>query len=189
MRKSRQEAAATRARIVDTAAKEFRRHGIAGAGLTEIMAAAGLTHGGFYRHFETKDQLVAEALTAALAEQAAKREAVGLKALVTHYLSAAHRDAPDQGCPLAALGAEIARGDAAARAQATAGLEGLVGSLAGSLSARRGDVAPRAARDWALAAAATLVGAVTLARMVDDPALSKAVLARARESVLRSSGV
>jgi TetR/AcrR family transcriptional repressor of nem operon len=187
MRKSRQEAAATRARIVETASTELRRQGIAGAGLAEIMAAAGLTHGGFYRHFETKDQLVAEALAAALAHQAAKREAERppLKAIVTQYLSTAHRDAPGQGCPLVSLGAEIARAGATVRAEATSGFEDLVTSLA----ARRGDLSDTAARDWAVVALSTMVGALTLARIAGDPVLSENILDRARESILQSAGL
>ncbi len=183
MRKSRQEAAATRARIVDTAATELRRRGIAGAGLAEIMAAAGLTHGGFYRHFETKDQMVAEALAAALAEQASKRVSThpDLKALVSNYLSVAHRDAPAHGCPLVSLGADIARAGPPVRAEATSGLMALVGALA----ARRDDLSGQEALDWAMVAAATMVGALTLARITDDAVLSGTILDSARDSVLR----
>src|SRR6266478_7826505 len=111
MRKSKQEAAITRQRIVKAAAAEFRRNGIAGTGLADLMAAAGLTHGGFYRHFDSKDQIVAEACTAAaetllrqLAAPVAKKSSRrGLKTIVEKYLSAAHRDEPADGCPIAAL--------------------------------------------------------------------------------------
>src|SRR3984885_6354146 len=99
MRKSKQEAAETRRRIVEAAAGEFRQKGIANAGLSDLMAAAGLTHGGFYRHFESKDQLVAEAYaTAADSVLATLADAVGkktgeraLKAAMGVYLSKAHR--------------------------------------------------------------------------------------------------
>src|SRR6267378_3479951 len=96
MRKSRWEAARTRKRIIEAAAQEFRRNGIARTGLADLMAAAGLTHGGFYRHFESKDQLVAEACAAAL-DSNARTAAValsrhgkrnGFKAFVANYLSA-----------------------------------------------------------------------------------------------------
>src|SRR6267378_196712 len=130
MRKSKQEAAETRRRIVKAAAAKFRQNGIGGTGLSDLMAAAGLTHGGFYRHFDSKDQIVAEACTAAaksLAEQLAasaskKSPQRGLKAIVENYLSAAHRDEPADGCPVAALGSEIARGDERTRAAATQAL-------------------------------------------------------------------
>ena len=119
MRKSKQEAAATRQRIIMAAAAAFRKNGIAGTGLSDLMAAAGLTHGGFYRHFDSKDQIVAEACTAAgesLVEQLAasaseKAPQRGFNTIVESYLSAAHRDEPADGCPVAALGSEMARGD------------------------------------------------------------------------------
>ena len=100
MRKSKQEAAVTRRRIIKTAAAAFRKNGIAGTGLSDLMAAAGLTHGGFYRHFDSKDQIVAEACAAA-AESAIEQMAApaskksprsGLKPIVENYLSPAHRD-------------------------------------------------------------------------------------------------
>src|SRR5690242_15679255 len=103
------------------------------------MAAAGLTHGGFYRHFASKGQLVSEASAAALAvvtqrmEEAAsskKSPRKGLKAAVERYLSAAHRDAPSDGCPLAALGSELARAEDDTREVATKGFLELVDTLA-----------------------------------------------------------
>ena len=111
------------------AAAEFRQHGIAATGLADLMKAAGLTHGGFYRHFKSKDQLVAEACSAAIAtmnERVAssasrKRGRKGLKIAVANYLSTEHPDNPRDGCPLAALGAEMARADTQTRAAATAG--------------------------------------------------------------------
>src|SRR5256885_11676693 len=130
MRKSRIEAAKTRERIVTAAAAEFRQHGIAATGLADLMKAAGLTHGGFYRHFASKDQLVAEACSAAIAtmnERVAssasrKRGRKGLEAAVADYLSTEHRDNPRDGCPLAALGSEMARADPPTRAAATPGV-------------------------------------------------------------------
>jgi TetR/AcrR family transcriptional repressor of nem operon len=111
MRKSKQEAAETRRRIVKAAAAKFRQNGIGGTGLSDLMAAAGLTHGGFYRHFDSKDQIVAEACAAATESAIAtffsnKSPQSGLKARVAKYLSPAHRDDPSAGCPLAALGSE-----------------------------------------------------------------------------------
>src|ERR1700738_4699391 len=112
MKKSKLESAETRRRIVRTAAAEFRRNGINGTGLSDLMAAAGLTHGGFYRHFGSKDQLVAEACAAAteavletMKAAATHRTANnnGLQAIVEGYLSTEHRDNPSEGCPFAGL--------------------------------------------------------------------------------------
>src|SRR5262249_28392543 len=111
MRKSRIEAAKTRERIVTAAAAEFRQHGIAGTGLADLMKAAGLTHGGFYRHFASKDQLVAEACSAAIATMtermgssaSRKRGPKGLEAAVADYLSTEHRDKPPSRRPPAPL--------------------------------------------------------------------------------------
>ena len=108
MRKSREEAAQTRRRIVEAASCEFRKNGIVATGLNDLMKAAGLTHGGFYKHFESKDQLVAEATTAAvdaLLEGMAAHPTIS--AAVAAYLSTRHRDNPASGCPLAAIGSEL----------------------------------------------------------------------------------
>ena len=124
MRKSREEAAQTRKRIVEAASCEFRKNGIVATGLNDLMKAAGLTHGGFYKHFESKDQLVAEACaeaveTAILESLAgAASEGAGFAAA---YLSTGHRDSPATGCPLSAIGSELARSDEKTRAAATAG--------------------------------------------------------------------
>src|SRR2546421_221637 len=112
MRKSREEAAQTRQRIVNTAAAEIRKNGIVASGLNELMAAAGLTRGGFYKHFESKSQLVAEAFAQAARQVTVQRFATAAsrgKSPAAEYLSAAHRDHPDFGCPLAAIGAELGR--------------------------------------------------------------------------------
>src|SRR5260221_1399938 len=114
MRKSRIEAAKTRERIVTAAAAEFRQHGIAATGLADLMKAAGLTHGGFYKHFKSKDELVKavtttsiSASTATMRTNAEKRSGKkGLGTAVTRYLSAYHRDNPREGCPFASLGVE-----------------------------------------------------------------------------------
>jgi TetR/AcrR family transcriptional repressor of nem operon len=190
MRKSKQEAAATRQRIVTAAAAAFRKNGIAATGLNDLMAAAGLTHGGFYRHFDSKDQIVAEACTAAaesLVEQLAasvsrKSPQRGLKTIVENYLSAAHRDEPSDGCPLAALGSEMARADEKTRAAATQALLKLVGVIAYQFGKTRPDVARRRA----LVAAATMIGALTMSRMVTDSELSAGILREAKKQLVNS---
>ena len=192
MRKSKQEAAQTRQRIIKAAAAAFRKNGIAGTGLSDLMAAAGLTHGGFYRHFDSKDQIVAEACTAAvdsLVEQLAaaasgKSPRRGLKTIVENYLSAAHRDEPADGCPLAALGSEMARGDERTRAAATQAFLMLVGVIASQFGKTRPDVARRRA----LVAAATMIGALTVSRIVTDSELSAAILRQAERHLIRTAG-
>ena len=180
---SREETAKTRQRIVHAASAEFRKQGIAATGLAELMAAAGMTHGGFYRHFKSKNELVAE--TTAAAAEKLKRKLLsaaskgGIKSVVETYLSITHRNHPEQGCPLAALGSELANADEGTRHAATRGLNGMIDIIAGLA----GDKKPKIARERALAAVATLVGAMTLARVVDDPQLSKAILYSAEASI------
>lgn len=184
MRKSKAEAAQTRERIVDTAAAEFRRNGIAATGLAGLMGAAGLTHGGFYKHFESKDQAVAEACTRgieqiseALAQaMQAQRGAAPLAGAINSYLAPKHRDHPDSGCPFAALGDELARGSATVRASAGEGLEGMLALLAGESKAP-------AARHDAMVALAAMVGALTLSRVADGQ-LSKDILQQVRQHLL-----
>jgi TetR/AcrR family transcriptional repressor of nem operon len=180
MRKSKLEAAETRRRIVKAAAAEFRRKGIRSTGLSDIMASAGLTHGGFYRHFASKDQLVAEACTAAMAALDGNAEASprasagkqGLAAILANYLSPDHRDNLAEGCVLAGLGSELARGDDPTRAASTAAFLKLVDALADHYRQTQ----PAAARARALVAASAMVGAVTMSRIVTDPKLSAVIL-------------
>ena len=154
------------------------------------MAAAGLTHGGFYRHFDSKDQIVAESCIAAaesLIEQldaAASKKSPRrrLKTVVRNYLSDTHRDAPADGCPLAALGSEIARADEKTRAAATEAFLMLVGVIASQFRKTRPNVAKRRA----LAAAATMIGALTMSRIVTDSDLSATILREAGKRLVNS---
>ena len=177
MRRSREVAAQTRRRIVEAASCEFRKCGIVATGLNDLMKAAGLTHGGFYKHFASKDQLVAEATTAALDALIEGMAALPtINAAVAAYLSTRHRDNPASGCPLAAIGSELSRSDRKAREAATAGFVSLVDILAGKAGTAD-------ARRRALVAAATLIGAVTMSRMVTDPELSAVILREAEKSL------
>jgi TetR/AcrR family transcriptional regulator, transcriptional repressor for nem operon len=186
MRKSREEAAETRRRIVKTAAAEFRRHGIKGSGLAELMGAAGLTHGGFYRHFDSKEQLVAEATAAALQSFFGQVESwsahdVSLETIFRNYLSCEHRNHLESGCPFAGLGSELARVDPATRQIATDGLLKLV-----DLLARKYDgLKPGAARSKALLAVSAMIGTLTLSRIVTDPELSDTLLRVGRKELLK----
>ena len=187
MRKSKQEAAATRQRIIKAAAAAFRKNGIAGTGLSDLMAAAGLTHGGFYRHFDSKDQIVAEACAAATESAMATYFSnnsghSGVKARVAKYLSLAHRDDPSAGCPLAALGSEIARSDEKTRAAATQAFLKLVDTLASASGKTRPDVAQRRA----LVAASTMIGALMMSRIVTDRELSAAILRQSEKHLLHA---
>jgi TetR/AcrR family transcriptional regulator, transcriptional repressor for nem operon len=185
MRKSKQEAAATRQRIIKAAAAAFRKNGIAGTGLSDLMAAAGLTHGGFYRHFDSKDQIVAEACAAATESAIAaffskKSPLRGLKARIAKYLSPAHREDPSAGCPLAALGSEIARCDGKTRAAATQAFLELVDIIA----AESGKTRPDVARRRALVAASTMIGALMMSRIVTDSELSAGILREAEKQLV-----
>jgi TetR/AcrR family transcriptional repressor of nem operon len=182
MRKSREEAAQTRKRIVTAASGEFRKNGIVATGLNNLMSAAGLTHGGFYKHFKSKDQLVAEAcaeaVETAIFERLAAAASEGSGATAA-YLSTDHRDNPATGCPLSAIGSELARSDKKTRAAATAGFVRLVEVMAAQL----GKLPPATARRRALVAASTMIGALTMSRIVTDPELSAAILKEAEKSL------
>src|SRR5262245_5627440 len=138
MRYAAEHKASTRRRIVDGASAALRARGLAGVGVADVMREAGLTHGGFYAHFPSKDDLVAEAVDAA-GEQSVrnlrkvvKRAAPGraFKAIVDAYLSPAHRDRPERGCALAALGPELARESPSARRAVAGQIDGLLDLLA-----------------------------------------------------------
>ncbi len=180
MRKSRDEAVQTRKRIVTAAAGEFRKNGIVATGLADLMKAAGLTHGGFYKHFESKDQLVREACREAVetaiheTQAAAASKGAGFEAA---YLSTDHRDNPAIGCPLSAIGSELARSDETTRAAATDGFLKLVEIMAEQF----GKIPRIAARRRALVAVSTMIGALTMARIVTDPELSVEILQEAEK--------
>lgn len=178
MRVSREQAAQNRRRIVDAAARLFRDKGFDGVGVDAIMKSAGLTHGGFYGHFESKEALAAEASAAALRANAAHQAgAASLSALVGDYLSERHRTDRANGCAVAALGADIGRQGAVLRRTFTASVRAQVERIGSFL--KHGTPATRRRR--ALATYAGMVGALTLARAVDDPDFAQEILAAARE--------
>jgi len=190
MRKSKVETAKTRERIVKAAGAEFAANGISEAALARVMAAAGLTHGGFYRHFASKDQLVQEACGQTFLTLVASLELLvkgkpheqALPLLVDRYVSRAHRDQPRTGCPLAALGSELARTDKRTRRTATEGFLQLSRLIAGHLETV--PVLERAERSIAIVSA--MVGAVTLARIASDSRLSDSVLVATRDYIIQS---
>jgi TetR/AcrR family transcriptional regulator, transcriptional repressor for nem operon len=175
-RRSLQDKARTHEQIVDIAAERIRQDGTEAPSVADIMQSAGLTHGGFYKHFDSRNDLIAEAVERTFAEGQEATEGViagaddPLRAFVDWYVSADHRDNPGTGCGVVALGADVARSDPRVRAAYTeqvkrylAQLEQLLGNEA-----------------EAAVALSTLVGAVLVARAVDDPDLSEEILADVR---------
>ena len=187
MRVSRQKAAESRERIIDAAGALFREKGFDGIGVADIMKAAHLTHGGFYGHFASKDDLIAQASQRAMARAAMNWTNVTASApknpyaaLLEHYLSPRHRDDPGHGCAFAALSAEAARCGKPVRSAFARGLEPLIEIIAKAVPGR----SKSGRRRKAVAAVAELVGALMLARAVDDPALSNEILDAAKQELL-----
>lgn len=187
-RKSNARAAAkdaTHERIVSVAARAIRRGGYGGAGVADIMKEAGLTHGAFYAHFASREAMLAEAAARACAESAAAVAEVvarvppemALASLLRAYLSKEHCEHADTGCPLAALGSETARQTPEVRRVATRHVKEVIDLVARQTP----DWGKPGAHDRALVTVATMVGALLLARAVDDPALSDSL----REAALR----
>lgn len=185
MRKSNEEAARTRQTIVATAADELRRSGIAEASVADIMAAAGLTPGGFYRHFESKDRLVAEALEKAGHQVAGSmqkmRDEVSYDDAVNAYIDATKAGGrPVPACPISSLGSEIARSGPETREAVTKVIDELF-SVFGT-----GPAGTKATRRKGMAAFAMLVGSLTLARIVTDEEMAEEILDVARQKLHRA---
>ena len=169
----------THERIVEVASRAIRRSGYGGTGVADIMKEAGLTHGGFYAHFASREAMLAEAADCAGAESVAEltRTAAAappheaLSALARAYLSKAHVAGVETGCPVAALGSETPRQAPKVRRAATRGIKEMI-ELVARRSPEQGEPG---AHDRALVTVATLVGALVLARAVDDPRLSDAL--------------
>lgn len=178
----------TRQRIVREAAHAFREQGLDGVSIPEVMGHAGLTHGGFYAHFPSKDALIAASFAEGFGESAERLLDQGeglpsgeaLTTIIRAYLSRAHRDTPATGCVVPALTGEVARGSAEVRAGFTVALRAYAHRLAALLPAVNATAAPTDRDADALALLAGMAGALQLARAVDDPALSDAILLRAR---------
>jgi TetR/AcrR family transcriptional repressor of nem operon len=186
MKVSREQAAENRERILDVAARLFRERGFDGIGVADLMKSAGLTHGGFYGPFKSKEDLAAQACARALGNSAKKWDRLiaehaddPLKAVAASYLSARHRDDAGNGCAFATLGAEAPRRESAVRRAFTAGLTALIERLTQIVPGR----ASAMRRRKALATMASFVGAMVLARAVDDKALSSEILEAVRASI------
>src|SRR6202163_2359345 len=183
---------ATHDRIVEAAARAIRRSGYNGSGVADIMKDAGLTHGGFYAHFPSREARLAEAADRAGSESVAMMERIAatsppqraLQAMMQAYLSKAHVEGVETGCPVAALGSEMPRQAPEVRRAATRRIKEMI------------DVVARQSPDWgqpgahehALVTVATMVGALLLARAVDDPKLSDTLRDAALKHLTRSDG-
>lgn len=181
MRYGKEHKQETHRKVVEAAARRFRKDGIGSTGVVDLMADVGLTHGGFYAHFSSKETLVKEALASAsvksrthLQRQIDTARAEGrdpLEAIVRSYLTTLHRDRPDRGCSVAALGSEIARHPRKTRDAFTEGLSQTLGIIASALPEH---VADRQTRAYAVFS--TMIGALQLSRAISDSALSQSVI-------------
>jgi TetR/AcrR family transcriptional regulator, transcriptional repressor for nem operon len=175
-------------RILDAAARAVRQDGFSRVGVADVMREAGLTHGGFYAHFKSRDAMLAKALEhagRASAERMSRQIAVQreqgtspFRSLVERYLSEAHLSSPETGCPVAALSSEMPRQQDELRAAACDRVRGLIGIVKSALP-------PGTPEDAAMVAASTMVGALQLARTLGNNAEGKAMLAASRNGLLR----
>lgn len=192
MRYSREHKLETHARIVKKASVRLREKGAHGIGVADLMKEAGLTHGGFYAHFASREALVIEAFAYAmdrsterwrkLAEQTPPEQR--LSAIVASYLTPAHRDDPGHGCAVPTLGAEIAREGPKTRRAFAAKLANMIDMLAEQIP----DLPPDAARKQAMAAIATMMGTLVLARIAGNGEFSDEILTAGRNAVLDRAG-
>jgi len=182
MRHSKTEKANTHKRIVAIAAKKFREEGLAGIGIADLMKEAGLTVGGFYKHFKSRDALVAEAIGSALEmwkdridAAAAGGPRITYESLVDDYLSEAHRNYPGMGCPVGALAGDLARSDKRTRALVSRKIRDNVELLA-TLIRHSNNTDKGTGRSLAVMTYCAMVGAISMARAVSDKELSREIL-------------
>jgi TetR/AcrR family transcriptional repressor of nem operon len=183
----------TRERVLAEAAKQIRAHGPLGVGVAEIMKRAGLTHGGFYAHFKSKDALVAAAIAKMFEGARARwqratdtRDAMsGIAVYIDSYLSAEHRDARERGCPIAALSSDLPRLPKMCRTAYADGTRNLTALVAHRLR----ELGHSDAEAMAASVIAELVGALSLARVEPDEARSDAILAASRRSLRTRLGL
>jgi TetR/AcrR family transcriptional repressor of nem operon len=188
MGSSQAEKQASHKRIVEAAAAQIRRDGIDAVRVSELMREAGLTHGGFYRHFDSREQLIEEAIDTALTEGSRRTDTAAgvdrgaaLAQIIEGYLSKAHRDNPQAGCGVAALPADVSRGGSRARQAYGQQVRRYIDRLVGLVAPAEPD--PK--RDEAVLILSALVGAVSMARAVDDAELSDEILRRTGRALQR----
>ncbi|MBI5128220.1 MAG: TetR/AcrR family transcriptional regulator [Rhodopseudomonas palustris] len=188
MRYSKEHKLETHARIVRKASVRLREKGAHGVGVADLMKDAGLTHGGFYAHFASREQLVIEAFAFAMDRSierwrrlaAETPPAERLAVIVTSYLSPTHRDDPGRGCAVPALGAEIARESPKTRKVFAAKMETMIETIAAEFI----DAPPKAARKRAMATLATMMGSLLMARVAGSGELSDTILQAGRDAAL-----
>lgn len=186
MKVTKAQAQANRALVVETASQLFRERGFDGVGVADLMAAAGFTHGGFYKQFGSKADLMAESTASGIAQTAALSEGVDASTFVRHYLSREHRDGRATGCTMAALGGDAARQPESVRVAFADGVENLVAALSPQgATSTAADAAQARAR--LLDVLAHAVGALVMSRACpDDSPLADEILALSRNALLES---
>ncbi|MBB4952281.1 TetR/AcrR family transcriptional repressor of nem operon [Agrobacterium vitis] len=196
MKVTKEKAEENRRQVIETSSRLFREKGFDGVGVNTLMQAAGLTHGGFYKQFESKDDLIAKATKAALDQTAQRMSSLigqvrpassdfrhdALEKAVDLYLSAQHRDGVGEGCAFAALGADVARHGPEVRKVMQSGVEEQLQLLELLVEAK----GQSSGREAAIATMATMVGALVLARAVENTALSSEILEAASKSILET---
>ncbi|MEN4832968.1 helix-turn-helix domain-containing protein [Pantoea vagans] len=176
MKVSKEQVRENRLRIVETASELFRERGYDGVGVAELMSAAGLTHGGFYKHFGSKADLLAEAMSCGFTQSAEKTEGVSREAFIEYYLSRQHRDDMGKGCVMSALGTDAARQSESIRETFAAGIERQIAILE-SQDVTRAEL---------INTIAQLVGALMLSRACPDGSgLADEILEVCRARLLR----
>ncbi|UGY13696.1 TetR/AcrR family transcriptional regulator [Bradyrhizobium septentrionale] len=188
MRYSKEHKQETHARIVKKAATRLRERGAHGIGVADLMKDAGLTHGGFYAHFDSREALVIEAFSYAMDRAIERWRKVAadiplekrLSTIIDGYLSAAHRDDPGQGCAIPALGAEIARESPKTRKAFALKLDQMIDMIADQIP----DVPRKAARKQAMATLATMMGTIVMSRISGSGEMSDEILAAGREAAM-----
>jgi TetR/AcrR family transcriptional repressor of nem operon len=188
MRYSKEHKQETHARIVKKASVRLREKGAHGIGVADLMKEAGLTHGGFYAHFDSREALVIEAFNYAMDRAMERWRKVAeqippekrLETIVDFYLTALHRDDPGHGCSVPALGAEIARENAKTRRAFATRLEEMIDMMADQIL----DVPRKSARRQAMATIATMMGTMVMSRITGTGEISDEILAAGREAVL-----
>jgi TetR/AcrR family transcriptional repressor of nem operon len=196
MKVSREQAQENRRTVISVAGRLFRERGFDGIGLSDLMKAAGLTHGGFYKQFKSKDDLIVEASAQALDDSAGRWSRIihgasvnPLAGLIRFYLSKAHRDRPGEGCVFAALAPDVARHDALLKNAALkkafeAGMEKHLVLFDGLLS----DTPDEATRNESITVVSAMVGALVLSRAVENKALSQRILKTVADDLLARTG-
>jgi TetR/AcrR family transcriptional regulator, transcriptional repressor for nem operon len=193
MRYSKEHKQETHARIVKRASVRLREKGAHGIGVADLMKEAGLTHGGFYAHFDSREALVIEAFAYAMDRSTERWRKIAeqtpverrLATIVDTYLTPAHRDDPGHGCAVPTLGAEIARESVKTRKAFSAKLEQMIDMMADQVA----DVPRKAARKQAMATLATMIGTLVLSRIAGSGEFSDEILGAGREAVLARATV